>query len=54
MAVILFVAGYGRISSETDKELAIRLTKRSSVATIPVSSFYHNGKDDKSDPFLFQ
>lgn len=46
-------AGYGRISDETDKELAIRLTKEAGVATIPVSSFYHNGKDDKVIRFCF-
>ncbi|MBX9782770.1 MAG: methionine aminotransferase [Chitinophagaceae bacterium] len=46
-------AGYGRISDESDKELAIRLTKEAGVATIPVSAFYHNGKDDKVVRFCF-
>ena len=43
-----FICGsYERISDEADKELAIRLTKEAGVATIPVSVFYQNGKDDK-------
>lgn len=46
-------ASYGRISNESDKELAIRLTKEAGVATIPVSAFYHNGKDDKVVRFCF-
>lgn len=46
-------AGYGRISNESDKDLAIRLTKEYGVATIPVSSFYKNGKDDKVIRFCF-
>lgn len=40
-------ASYGRISDESDKDLAIRLTKEAGVATIPLSAFYHNQKDDK-------
>jgi methionine aminotransferase len=46
-------ASYGRISDEGDKELAIRLTKEAGVATIPVSAFYQNGKDDKVVRFCF-
>lgn len=46
-------ASYGRISDESDKDLAIRLTKEAGVATIPVSAFYHNGKDDKVLRFCF-
>ncbi len=46
-------ASYGRISDEGDKELAIRLTKEAGVATIPVSAFYHDGKDDKVVRFCF-
>jgi methionine aminotransferase len=46
-------ASYGRISDESDKELAIRLIKEAGVATIPVSAFYHNGKDDKVLRFCF-
>lgn len=46
-------ASYGRISDEGDKELAIRLTKEAGVATIPLSAFYHNQKDDKVVRFCF-
>lgn len=46
-------ASYGRISDESDKDLAIRLTKEAGVATIPVSAFYHNQKDDKVLRFCF-
>lgn len=49
-----FVCGtYERISNEADKELAVRLTKEAGVATIPVSAFYKNGKDDKVLRFCF-
>jgi methionine aminotransferase len=49
-----FICGtYERISDEADKDLAIRLTKESGVATIPVSVFYRNGKDDKVLRFCF-
>ena len=49
-----FVCGsYEKISNETDKELAIRLTKEVGVATIPVSAFYRDGKDDKVLRFCF-
>lgn len=46
-------ASYGRISDEADKDLAIRLTKEAGVATIPLSAFYHNHKDDKVLRFCF-
>jgi methionine transaminase len=49
-----FICGtYERISDEGDKDFAIRLTKEAGVATIPVSAFYHNGKDDKVIRFCF-
>ena len=49
-----FICGsYERISDEADKDLAIRLTKEAGVATIPVSAFYQNGKDDKVLRFCF-
>ena len=49
-----FICGtYERISEETDKDLAIRLTREAGVATIPVSAFYHNSKDDKILRFCF-
>jgi methionine aminotransferase len=49
-----FICGsYERISDEADKDLAIRLTKEAGVATIPVSAFYQNSKDDKVLRFCF-
>jgi methionine transaminase len=47
------LASYAGISKEGDKEFAIRLTKEYGVATIPVSSFYQNGKDNKVVRFCF-
>jgi methionine aminotransferase len=44
---------YDRISEESDKDLAIRITKEYGVATIPVSAFYLSGKDDKVIRFCF-
>ena len=46
-------AKYDKISDEGDKEFAIRLTKEAGVATIPVSAFYQDGKDDKVLRFCF-
>lgn len=46
-------ATYQRISDEGDKEFAIRLTREYGVATIPVSSFYKNGTDNKVLRFCF-
>lgn len=49
-----FICGsYERISDDADKDFAIRLTKEAGVATIPVSAFYRNGKDDKVLRFCF-
>jgi methionine aminotransferase len=49
-----FICGsYERISDESDKDLAIRITKEVGVATIPVSAFYQDGKDDKVLRFCF-
>ena len=49
-----FICGtYERISDEPDKDLAIRLTREFGVATIPVSVFYRNGKDDRVLRFCF-
>ncbi len=49
-----FICGtYERITDEGDKDLAIRLTKEAGVATIPVSVFYRNEKDDKVLRFCF-
>ena len=44
---------YKEISDESEKDLAIRLTKDVGVATIPTSAFYKNGKDDKVLRFCF-
>jgi methionine aminotransferase len=49
-----FICGtYEKISDEADKDFAIRITKDFGVATIPVSAFYQNGKDDKVLRFCF-
>ena len=44
---------YAGFSNETDKDLAIRLTKEYGIATIPVSAFYQNGEDNKVLRFCF-
>jgi len=44
---------YKNISDAPDRQLAIRLTKEAGVATIPLSAFYKNGKDDKVIRFCF-
>jgi methionine transaminase len=46
-------AKYNRISDEDDKNFAARITKEFGVATIPVSVFFQNGKDDKVLRFCF-
>jgi methionine aminotransferase len=47
------VAGYERISDLPDMAFAQWLTKEYGVATIPVSAFYSNRKDDKLVRFCF-
>ena len=44
---------YALISDEPDMVFAKRLTTEYGVATIPVSAFYKNGKDDKVIRFCF-
>lgn len=44
---------YDRISDEPDKDFAIRITKEYGVASIPVSAFYQEGKDDRVIRFCF-
>lgn len=44
---------YRKVSDESDKNFAIRLTKEYGVTAIPVSSFYKNTKDDKVIRFCF-
>jgi methionine aminotransferase len=46
-------AQYNRISDETDKDFAIRITKEFGVAVIPVSAFYQHGTDNKVVRFCF-
>lgn len=46
-------AKYDRISDEGDKDFAVRITKEYGVATIPVSSFYKAGTDNKVVRFCF-
>ena len=49
-----FICGtYERISDESDKEFAVRLTKEAGVATIPVSAFYQDGTDNRVLRFCF-
>ena len=47
------LASYERISDLPDMEFAQWLTREHGVATIPVSAFYHNKKDDKIVRFCF-
>lgn len=44
---------YKGMSDESEKDLAIRLTKDYKVACIPTSAFYKNGKDNKVLRFCF-
>ncbi|MBS1574736.1 MAG: aminotransferase class I/II-fold pyridoxal phosphate-dependent enzyme [Bacteroidetes bacterium] len=45
--------GFDRISDESDKDFAIRITKEYGVACIPVSAFYKSGTDNKVVRFCF-
>jgi len=47
------LASYERINDMPDVEFAQWLTKEYGVATIPISAFYHNKKDDKIIRFCF-
>jgi methionine aminotransferase len=44
---------YDAISDESEKDFAIRLTKEYGVATIPVSAFYQNEKNNQVIRFCF-
>lgn len=44
---------FGRISDESEKDFAIRITKEHRVAAIPVSAFYQSGTDNKVVRFCF-
>ena len=45
--------GFEQITDEKDFDFAVRMTKEFGVASIPVSSFYHNGDDYKVLRFCF-
>jgi methionine aminotransferase len=44
---------YKTISNEADIDFAVKLTKNNQLATIPLSVFYSNKKDDKILRFCF-
>ncbi|HWI93759.1 MAG TPA: methionine aminotransferase [Flavisolibacter sp.] len=47
------VYSYKKISSESEKDIAIRLTKERGVTTIPVSAFYTDGTNNQVLRFCF-
>jgi len=47
------LAGYSEISSLSDKEFCVRMTQEAGVAIIPLSAFYHDGKDNRLVRFCF-
>ena len=47
------LASYASFSNEPDMDFAARITRDYGVATIPLSPFYVNGKDDKVIRFCF-
>lgn len=47
------IVSYERITDEYDYDLAVRLTKEIKVASIPVSVFYQDRRDDKLLRFCF-
>ena len=47
------LVSYKKLSDEHDKDYAIRLTKEIGVASVPISSFYHTGYDQKMLRFCF-
>lgn len=46
-------ASYEKLSELPAKEFAVELIKKAGVASIPVSAFYHDGKDEKILRFCF-
>jgi methionine aminotransferase len=46
-------AQYDRISDESDKDFAVRITREFGVAVIPVSAFYQDATDNKVVRFCF-
>lgn len=47
------LAGYSEICSLSDQEFCVRMTQEAGVAAIPLSAFYHDGKDDRLIRFCF-
>jgi len=47
------LASYRRISTQGDREFAQWLTRSVGVAVIPVSVFYHDGRDEQVVRFCF-
>ena len=47
------VASYANISDENDLDFTKRLVTELGVATIPISTFYANGQDNKCIRFCF-
>ncbi len=47
------LASFKNISEESDVDFATRITKEYKVATIPVSAFYHDKRDEKIIRFCF-
>lgn len=47
------LASYGAISDMPDRDFACWLTREAGVAVIPVSAFYHDGRDDRVVRFCF-
>jgi methionine aminotransferase len=47
------LARYRAISDRPDREFAHWLTREAGVAVIPVSAFYHDGRDDRVVRFCF-
>ena len=47
------LASYKKISDESDVDFAARITREYKVATIPVSVFYHDNRDEKIIRFCF-
>ncbi|MBS3914255.1 MAG: aminotransferase class I/II-fold pyridoxal phosphate-dependent enzyme [Bacteroidetes bacterium] len=45
--------GYDKISSKSDLNLAVELTHNSGIASIPISTFYHDKTDNKVLRFCF-
>ncbi|MCX6231621.1 MAG: methionine aminotransferase [Bacteroidetes bacterium] len=47
------VLDYSKITDEKETDFAIRMTKEYKLASIPLSPFYHNNKDNKMLRFCF-